>query len=130
LLSSWIAERPEASHFYQGAVVSYARVVKERVLGVSPGVIDQAGEVSEAVARAMARGARTALAADWAVAITGYAGPAGGTPETPVGTVCFAVAGPDFEQATTQHFDGQLGREEIQRQAAVFAMGLLTGSVR
>jgi PncC family amidohydrolase len=130
LLSSWIAERPEASHFFQGAVVSYARVVKERVLGVSPEVIDQAGEVSEAVASAMARGARATLAADWAVAITGIAGPAGGTPETPVGTVCFAVAGPGFDQVTTHHFDGQLGRQEIQRRAAVFAMELLLRSVQ
>jgi nicotinamide mononucleotide (NMN) deamidase PncC len=64
------------------------------------------------------------------VAITGIAGPAGGTPQTPVGTVCFAVAGPDFEQATTHHFDGQLGRQEIQRRAAVFAMELLLRSVQ
>jgi PncC family amidohydrolase len=130
LLSAWIAERPEASHFFQGAVVSYARAVKERVLGVSPVVIESSGEVSEAVASAMARGARAALAADWAVAITGIAGPAGGTPEAPVGTVCFAIAGPDYEQATTHHFDRELSRQEIQRGAAVFAMELLMRSVR
>ena len=78
----------------------------------------------------MAHGARAALAADWAVAITGIAGPTGGSPQVPVGTVCFAIAGPDDEQATTHHFDQQLGRQEIQQQAAVFAMDLLLRSLR
>ena len=73
---------------------------------------------------------RAALAADWAVSITGIVGPTGGSAEKPVGTVCFGVVGPDYEEATTHHFDGQLNRQEMQRQAAVFAFDLLLRSLR
>ena len=130
LLSAWIAEQPGISSIYQGAVVSYGRRVKEQVLGVAPAMIITAGVVSEPVARAMAHGARAALAADWAVSITGIVGPTGGSPEKPVGTVCFAVVGPDYEDATTHNFDRRLDRQEIQRQAAIFAFDLLLRSLR
>jgi PncC family amidohydrolase len=130
LLSAWIAQQPGISNVYQGAVVSYGRAAKEQILSVTPAMITSAGLVSEPVARAMARGARTALAADWAVSITGIVGPTGGSPEQPVGTVCFAVVGPDYEAATTHNFDQHLDRQEIQRQAAVFALDLLLRSLR
>jgi PncC family amidohydrolase len=125
LLSAWIAQQPGISSIYQGAVVSYGRDAKERILGVTSAVIMTAGLVSEAVAGAMAHGARTALAADWAVSITGIAGPTGGSPAKPVGTVCFAVVGPNYEETTTHNFDQHLERQEIQRQAAIFAFNLL-----
>lgn len=130
LLSSWIAQVPGVSSFYQGSVVSYARRAKENILQVDSAMIKALGEVSEPVAKAMARGARAALDCHWAVSITGIAGPSGGTPEKPVGTVCFAVSGPGFEQALTHQFDRQLERQEIQRQAAVFALDLLLNALR
>jgi PncC family amidohydrolase len=130
LLSAWIAQQPSISNIYQGAVVSYGRLAKEQILGVTKATIITAGVVSEPVASAMAHGARAALAADWAVSITGIVGPTGGTPEKPVGTVCFAVVGPDYEVATTHNFDRQLNRQEIQHQAAIFAFELLLRSLR
>jgi PncC family amidohydrolase len=130
LLSEWISQQPGISNIYQGAVVSYGRRAKEQILGVTSAMINTAGVVSEPVARAMAHGARAALAADWAVSITGIVGPTGGSPDKPVGTVCFAVVGPDYEQATTHNFDRQLDRQEIQRQSAVFAFDLLLRSLR
>jgi PncC family amidohydrolase len=130
LLSSWIAQQPGISKIFQGAVVSYVRSAKEQILGVRPEMITTSGVVSEAVAISMARGARAALAADWAVSITGIVGPTGGSPEKPVGTVCFAVVGPDFEDVTTHNFDQQLERQEIQRQAAIFVFKLLLRALR
>lgn len=129
LLSAWIVQQPGISTIYQGAVVSYGRHAKEQILGVPPAAITRTGEVSEPVATAMAHGARNVLAADWAVSITGIAGPTGGSSEKPVGTVCFAVVGPDYEQAITHHFDPQLDRQDLQRQAAVFAFDLLLSSL-
>lgn len=130
LLSSWLAEVPGVSKFFVGAVVSYARSVKKTVLQVPERSILAMGEVSEPVARAMARGAREALGCSWAVAITGIAGPSGGSLEKPVGTVCFAVSGPGFEKIVTERFPSQLKRHEIQQRAAVFAFDLLVSAVR
>lgn len=129
LLSSWIAQVPGISSVFTGAIVCYARHVKEDVLGVASTSILSSGEVSIPVARQMARGANKCLKADWSVAITGIAGPAGGTPEKPVGTVCFAVSGPGFEEAVRHQFPGTLERHEIQREAAVFALDLLLSAM-
>ena len=130
VLSAWIAQQPGISNIFQGAVVSYGRHAKEQIWGVTSAMIIAAGVVSEPVARAMARGARAALAADGAVSITGIVGPTGGSPVKPVGTVCFAVVGPGYEEATTHNFDPELDRQEIQRQAAIFAFDLLLSALR
>ncbi|MBX3021050.1 MAG: CinA family protein [Bdellovibrionales bacterium] len=130
LLASWICAWPGVSKFFQGAVVSYARSVKEDVLGVPRALILAHGEVSLPVARQMALGARSVLAADWTVSITGIAGPSGGSPGKPVGTVCFAVTGPGFERLSQQAFPAGAGREDIQRQAALFAFDFLLSAMR
>ena len=129
LLSSWLCTYPGASRFYVGAVVSYARNVKAHALGVPLALIKTHGEVSVPVARAMARGARTALGCDWSVSITGIAGPGGGSANKPVGTVCFAVVGPGREEAVSKHFPAGGGRQDIQRQAALFAFDLLLNAM-
>lgn len=130
LLSSWLASFSGISKVYQGSIVSYARHVKVHVLGVKTSTIQALGEVSEPVALGMARGARKALCCDWSVAITGIAGPTGGSVEKPVGMVCFAVSGPGFERSVTHLFPSQLKRHEIQRQAALFAFDLLISAFR
>ncbi len=130
LLSSWLTMSPGVSSFYQGAVISYSADVKIGVLGVKASTIKALGEVSEAVARGMAQGAKRVLHCDWAVAITGIAGPSGGSKEKPVGTVCFAVTGPGFEMTATHLFPRGLNRHEIQRQAALFAFDLLLSGLR
>lgn len=130
LLSSWVAQKPGISNIFQGSVVTYARRAKIEILGVKLSTIQAMGEVSEPVARGMAQGARKVLGCDWSVAITGIAGPGGGSKEKPVGLVCFAVSGPGFEKAVTHLFPSGLERHEIQRQAALFAFDLLVSGLR
>jgi PncC family amidohydrolase len=115
---------------FAGAVVSYARAVKESVLKVPSFLIKAHGEVSVPVAQAMARGGREALNCTWCVSITGIAGPSGGSVGKPVGTVCFAVSGPGFEEAATMVFAAGGGRQDIQRQAALFAFDFLLSAMR
>lgn len=92
LLASRITDIPGASDYFLGGVVAYGNVVKERLLGVSAETLSRYGAVSEKTALEMAQGCQRVFGSDLAVAITGIAGPGGGTPEKPVGTVFVAVA--------------------------------------
>ncbi|RLE30050.1 damage-inducible protein CinA [Candidatus Acetothermia bacterium] len=124
LLAMRITEVPGASEYFLGGIVSYANPAKERLLGVPGEVLARHGAVSEECARAMALGARAAFGADYALAITGIAGPGGGTPEKPVGLVYIALAGPDGEVEVREHrFAGS--RQGIRWSAAEAALSLL-----
>jgi len=92
LVSHRLTNVPGSSAYYRGGINAYANDVKERLLGVSSRTLTEHGAVSEEVAAAMAEGARMTLGASLAVAVTGVAGPDGGTPEKPVGTVCFGLS--------------------------------------
>lgn len=95
LIGHRLTNVPGSSAFFRGSIAAYANTVKESLLGVPVDVLARHGAVSEEVAAAMARGARGALGVDVAVATTGIAGPDGGTPEKPVGTVCIGLATAD-----------------------------------
>jgi nicotinamide-nucleotide amidase len=82
-----------SSRWFERGFITYSNEAKTELLGVSGDTLGSQGAVSEATAAAMALGALARSHADWAIAITGIAGPDGGTPEKPVGTVCFAWAG-------------------------------------
>ena len=90
----WLAQSVTAiagsSAWFDRGFVTYSNAAKVEMLGVPETTIERHGAVSEATARAMAQGALSHSRADWSVAITGVAGPAGGSPEKPVGTICFA----------------------------------------
>ncbi len=114
---------PGSSEYYKGSVVAYANEVKESVLGVSGDSLKLHGAVSEAVASEMALGLRKKLGVDWAVAVTGIAGPDGGTSEKPVGTTWIAVAGPGGIVA--KHYLFGDNRERNIRRTALQALNNL-----
>jgi nicotinamide-nucleotide amidase len=114
---------PGSSASFVGGVVAYADDVKRRELGVPEELLAEHGAVSAEVAAAMADGARGRLGADVAVAVTGVAGPAGGTAEKPVGRVHLHAAGPDRSLARMLDLPGE--REQIRARAAVTALHLL-----
>ena len=91
-IASQLTSHAGSSHWFQGAIVSYQIELKERLVHVPAATIDRYGVVSREVAEAMASGVRQACRSTIGIATTGVAGPAGGTTETPVGTVCIAIA--------------------------------------
>lgn len=120
LLASVLTDTPGASLWFAGAVVAYANEVKRDVLGVSQRILDAKGAVSREAVLAMVRGARGVLRADVAVAISGVAGPSGGTPQKPVGTVWMAWETAHLVEVRRFSFQGD--RLSIKRQAVREAM--------
>lgn len=124
MLAARLTDQPGASDYLAGGVVSYSNNAKEDLLGVDAALIAEHGAVSEPVAEAMAAGALRRFGADTAVAITGIAGPGGGTPDKPVGTVCFCVALGDGRMLTrTTLLPGD--RADIRERSTTVAMHLL-----
>jgi nicotinamide-nucleotide amidase len=111
-----------ASAFFRGSVVSYSDEIKLNVLGVKPETLADFGAVSEPCAREMAEGVKKLCGSTVAAALTGVAGPDGGSPDKPVGTVCFAVCGPGSTRTSTKLFAGD--RDRIRMAAAYFALDL------
>lgn len=126
----WVAQCLTAiagsSEWFERGFVTYSNEAKQEMLGVPADTLNTRGAVSEATALAMATGALKQSHADWALAITGIAGPSGGLPGKPVGTVCFSWAGPDGQLSTeTCHFTGNRG--EIRAQSVAQALNGLLG---
>ena len=110
-----------SSEWFERGFVAYTNLAKREMLGVSTTILSRYGAVSEQTARAMAEGALTHSHAQVALAITGIAGPSGGTPEKPVGTVCFAWAGKKRDTNSAKHlFTGD--RESVRRQSVAMAL--------
>jgi nicotinamide-nucleotide amidase len=124
LLAARITDVPGASEYMAGSVVAYANEAKVELLGVDPGLIDERGAVSPEVAEAMALGALDRFGADVAVAITGIAGPDGGSEEKPVGYVCLHAR---LADGTSIARDPVIpgGREDIRERSALVGMHLL-----
>jgi nicotinamide-nucleotide amidase len=124
LVAARLTDRPGSSDYVMGGVVSYSNEAKAELLGIDPALIEKHGAVSEPVAEAMAAGALQRFGADTAVAITGIAGPGGGTPEKPVGTVCFTVKLADGSTDTrTLRLPGN--RSDIRERSTTVAMHML-----
>lgn len=123
----WIAkvltDVPGSSAWFEGGFVTYSNAAKVRLLGVSAATLDEHGAVSEAVVREMTAGARRATAAPAAIAVSGIAGPQGGTAEKPVGLVHFAWSLRDLDWSHSICFKGD--REAVRRQSVGHAIRTL-----
>jgi len=135
LVGSLVTDVSGASAYFDRSVVTYSYDAKQDLLAVARETLDEHGAVSEPVAREMARGVRDTADADWGVATTGIAGPTGGSPETPVGTVYVAVAhaapwetGDSGCTVTHYEFDGS--RTEVKAAIARQALADLLDAVQ
>jgi nicotinamide-nucleotide amidase len=122
-LAGWLSSIPGASAYLLEGAVVYANEAKVRTCAVDPAVLERHGAVSEPVARQLAEGIRNRAGATWGIGITGIAGPDGGTPDKPVGTVHFGVAGPEGTEHSLVRFPGD--RARVQRLSAGWALHLL-----
>jgi nicotinamide-nucleotide amidase len=123
LVAELMTTHAGASSVFLGSAVTYANEAKTALLGVPAALIAEHGAVSATVARAMAEGARRAFSADLALALTGIAGPGGGSPEKPVGLVHYAVSSKDGTSDAQAVFSGN--REQVRRRAAFAGLALV-----
>jgi len=124
-LGAALAAVPGASDVFLGGVIAYANAVKEQLLGVPAELLQRHGAVSDPVALAMAEGARRCTGSDWGLAVTGIAGPGGGSDARPVGLVHIAVAGPDGNHSAPVRFGAARGRSAIQALTVAAALDRL-----
>ena len=127
LIAKTFTDLAGSSDWFERGFVTYSNAAKSEMLAVPESIIADYGAVSEAVAVAMASGALRHSRADLSIAVTGVAGPAGGSAEKPVGTVWIAVATQEQQRATCYHFDGDRAavREATLRQALTDALDLI-----
>jgi nicotinamide-nucleotide amidase len=125
LLAAALTAIPGASDAFERGFVTYSNTSKSEMLGVPAWLIERRGSVSEDVARAMVGGALTHSRATLAVAVTGIAGPGGGTADKPVGLVHLAAARRDAPVHHQQLLLGDIGRNEIRRESVARALALL-----
>lgn len=123
MLGEELTRNPGSSDFFLGGVVAYGDRAKEALLGVPPETLQARGAVSEETARAMAEGARDRFGSDYALSITGIAGPGGGRPDKPVGTICLAVAAAEGTVSRRRVLPG--GRNRVRRWAVAAVLDLL-----
>lgn len=128
LIAGTLTAIPGSSAVVEGGIVSYSNTVKHAVLGVSNEDLDQFGAVSEQVAKQMAQGSRRGLDTTIAVAVTGIAGPGGGSAEKPVGTVWFGIDSPAGTATEACHFKGD--RDAVRDQTVIHALELIHESLQ
>ncbi|WP_127143609.1 CinA family protein [Pelagibacterium montanilacus] len=129
LISGAITAVPGSSVPFFGAYVTYDNRAKIAMIGVEESLIEVHGAVSAPVARMMAEGARATAQVDYAVAVTGIAGPSGGSEDKPIGLVHFAVAGPVGTEHAEQRF-GDIGRDAVREETVRFALEMLIGAIQ
>lgn len=126
LVAMYLTEVPGASAVFNGSLVAYSNIIKRDILAVSDETLIEYGAVSENTAIEMAQGVAELMKSDIAYSVTGIAGPGGGTPDKPVGTVCFAIYGRKTA-SFTKLFTGN--RREIREKSAEFIINELILSV-
>lgn len=121
-IAAAITSVPGSSTYYKGGIVCYTNEIKTKFLGISPELLESKGAVSEEVVRAMFDGALKAMDTTYAIAITGYAGPGGGS-EAPVGTIWIAVG--DRNEVNVEKLEGDEGRDMNLAKATLVALQML-----
>ena len=116
---------PGSSSVFQGGVIAYSNAVKQALLGVPLDLLEDHGAVSDPVVAAMAEGVRERLGTDWAIAISGIAGPGGSSVQKPVGLVHLGIAGPDGCVASAERFGDRRGRAAVQQLAVIRSLDRL-----
>ena len=127
LVAAAITAVPGSSDVFVGGIVAYSNGLKTSLLGVESAVLREHGAVSPQTAAWMARGAAERLGADLVVAVTGIAGPSGGTAGKPVGTVCLGLYGPHGVVTDSVRFEGD--RSSVREQSVVFALRMLADAL-
>lgn len=122
LLASILTELPGSSAWFEQGYITYSNVAKQQMLGVEQALLNRYGAVSLEVAKAMAIGALEHSTADVSIAVTGIAGPSGGSDEKPVGTVCFAFASRGKSCQSYRHFFAKANRQQIRLLACNYAL--------
>ena len=122
-IAAIITAIPGSSHFYKGGIIAYSDEVKIKLLGVNPEILESQGAVSEETVIEMAKGAMKSMNSDCAIATSGIAGPTGGTPDKPVGTVWIAAA--MRNKIITMKATGDEGRNKNIENATLNALQLL-----
>ncbi|MBQ3586170.1 MAG: CinA family protein [Synergistaceae bacterium] len=128
LVGGALTEIAGSSDVFNGSAVTYSNDAKREILGVRAETLSDFGAVSSECAREMAEGARRIYGADFAVSVTGIAGPDGGSESKPVGTVWFGVAGNEGVRSVMRHLPGK--REEVRTRAVRFALSELWKEIR
>lgn len=122
MISSKFVDIPGVSKVYKGSVIAYSNEVKTSVLKVPESIINTYGAVSEECVKSMAENVRILLNSDFSIAVSGIAGPSGGTETKPVGTVCFAFSSDSFTRTITHHLRGN--REMIRKRSTLLAFDI------
>lgn len=122
-IASIITAIPGSSRFFKGGIIAYSNEIKEKLLGVKPETLEKYGAVSEETVIEMVKGAMKSMNSDCAIATSGIAGPTGGTPGKPVGTIWIAAA--KKEEIITIKLEGDEGREKNIAKSTLNALKLL-----
>jgi nicotinamide-nucleotide amidase len=125
LVASALTEVPGSSAVLDRGFITYSNAAKQQMLGVSADILRNHGAVSRATAEAMARGALGNANADMVIAITGIAGPGGGSSDKPVGLVHFAAGSRNGARSHTEIHYGDIGRAEVRRKSVLQALAML-----
>ena len=129
LLSYWLTSFPGASEFFLGSVICYSYQAKINYLGVSSQVLKKKGAVNEEICSQMAEGVLKRLNSDWALSITGVAGPKKMNNDPPVGTVFITLLGPNYRQVEHSLIKAK-NRREIQERCAFLALNILLSGIK
>ncbi len=124
-LGGYLTSIPGSSKIFRGGVIAYSNYTKQKILGVRKELIEEFGAVSKEVVKAMAAAAKEKIETDWAIAISGIAGPAGDTKSKSIGNVQFGIAGPNLIKSISVDFGAHRGRIEIQDLSVMKALNEL-----